>query len=66
MAVFVDLDHESDQGHELQHDKPVWKAEPEDRPLRPPSPESESGVSPAGMADNPNLNSFTEALGCYP
>ncbi|KLU84874.1 hypothetical protein MAPG_03908 [Magnaporthiopsis poae ATCC 64411] len=69
MAVLVDLDDESDQPHGFQHDKPVWKAEPEDRPPRPPSspsPESGSGVGPAGMADNPNLNSVTEALGCYP
>lgn len=68
MAVFVDLDDESDQPQDFQHGKPVWKPEPEDRQPRPPSPmlESESGAGPAGMVANPNLNSVTEALGCYP
>ncbi|KAL8376323.1 hypothetical protein RB595_007422 [Gaeumannomyces hyphopodioides] len=68
MAVFVDLGDESDQPQDFQHGKPVWKPEPEDRPPRPPSPmpEPESGAGPDGMAGNPNLNSVTEALGCYP
>ncbi|KAL8344636.1 hypothetical protein RB601_004920 [Gaeumannomyces tritici] len=68
MAVFVDLEDGPDQPQDFQHGKPVWKPEPEDRPPRPPSPmpESESGAGQAVMAGNPNLNSVTEALGCYP
>lgn len=72
MVVFVDLDEDERDPPQLEGGRLVWRGAPSDPP---PPPEDVTGPAarreemeahePA-VAEYPNRNSMTEALGCYP